>query len=117
MTRRERNREQQTGWGLPVLGLVGVFLGGAAGWVITMPDWERAALLSQAGRQVEKLADAVTGSPRPYRHFDDCRAAHAAGYFNIKRSEPSYRADMDGDKDGLACEPYPGSEPPTRWPW
>ena len=42
------------------------------------------------------------------QHFGGCDAARAAGRENIPRHDPSYRATMDGDGDGLACEPYYG---------
>jgi hypothetical protein len=45
---------------------------------------------------------------QPYRYFRNCRAAHAAGRYNIRRGDPSYRAALDADNDGLACEPYRG---------
>ena len=41
------------------------------------------------------------------QHFTGCRAAHAAGRYSIPRWDPSYRERMDGDSDGLACEPLP----------
>ncbi len=44
--------------------------------------------------------------PRPYRRFSGCNDARAAGYENITINEPSYRPEMDGDGDGIACEPY-----------
>ena len=37
----------------------------------------------------------------------DCRTAHALGAINIRRGEPGYRAELDEDGDGLACEPGP----------
>lgn len=40
------------------------------------------------------------------QHFSGCDAARAAGRQNIPSWDPSYRARMDGDGDGLACEPY-----------
>lgn len=45
-------------------------------------------------------------APPPDQHFAGCREARAAGRINIPRSDPSYRSHMDGDGDGLACEPY-----------
>ena len=45
---------------------------------------------------------------QPYRYFRNCRAAHAAGRYNIRRGDPSYRSALDADNDGLACEPYRG---------
>ncbi|AZS23439.1 excalibur calcium-binding domain-containing protein [Caulobacter sp. FWC26] len=43
------------------------------------------------------------------QHFSGCRAARAAGRENIPSWDPSYRSSMDGDGDGLACEPYRGN--------
>ncbi len=40
------------------------------------------------------------------QHFSGCNAARAAGRVNIPSSDPSYRSFMDGDGDGLACEPW-----------
>jgi hypothetical protein len=39
------------------------------------------------------------------QHFSGCNAARAAGRENIPWFDPSYRPEMDGDGDGLACEP------------
>jgi len=44
-------------------------------------------------------------SPQPDQHFRNCDQAHAAGRYNIRISDPSYRSRMDGDGDGIACEP------------
>lgn len=48
-------------------------------------------------------------SPRPsavfYRNCNDARAAGAAPLY---RGQPGYRPEMDGDGDGIACEPYRG---------
>lgn len=40
-----------------------------------------------------------------YRGCDDARAAGAAP---IHQGQPGYRPEMDGDHDGIACEPYRG---------
>lgn len=39
------------------------------------------------------------------RIFAGCNEARAAGRENIPMSDPAYHEDMDGDGDGLACEP------------
>jgi hypothetical protein len=39
-------------------------------------------------------------------YYRNCAAAHAAGAFTIPRGAPGYRAALDRDDDGLACEPY-----------
>jgi hypothetical protein len=41
------------------------------------------------------------------QHYSGCDQARANNHENIASWEPSYRGHMDGDGDGLACEPYP----------
>lgn len=38
--------------------------------------------------------------------FRNCAAARAAGAAPLYRGQPGYGAHMDGDGDGIACEPY-----------
>ncbi|HXH16687.1 MAG TPA: excalibur calcium-binding domain-containing protein [Sphingomonas sp.] len=38
--------------------------------------------------------------------FSGCREVRAAGAAPLYRGSPGYRADMDGDGDGIACEDY-----------
>lgn len=45
--------------------------------------------------------------PPPDQYFRGCNQARAAGRQNIPSHDPSYRVWMDGDRDGLACEPIP----------
>ena len=40
------------------------------------------------------------------RYFPNCDAARAAGAAPIYAGSPGYREGMDGDSDGIACEPY-----------
>ena len=49
----------------------------------------------------------ATGSENSV-YYSGCREARAAGAAPIYRGEPGYRAGMDGDDDGIACEPYLG---------
>jgi hypothetical protein len=39
-------------------------------------------------------------------YYRGCREARAAGVAPIYRGQPGYRPGMDGDDDGIACEPY-----------
>ncbi len=39
-------------------------------------------------------------------YYRNCAAAWAAGAAPIYRGQPGYRPEMDGDGDGVACEPY-----------
>ena len=41
-------------------------------------------------------------------YYPSCNAARAAGAAPIYRGQPGYREEMDGDGDGIACEPYRG---------
>jgi len=39
--------------------------------------------------------------------FPGCDAVRAQGLDPLQRGEPGYGEHMDGDGDGIACEPYP----------
>jgi hypothetical protein len=39
------------------------------------------------------------------QHYSGCAEARANQHEDIASGEPSYRDSMDGDGDGLACEP------------
>ncbi|BCA62379.1 hypothetical protein HMP09_1613 [Sphingomonas sp. HMP9] len=39
-------------------------------------------------------------------HYGGCRDVRAAGAAPLYRGQPGYRAGMDGDGDGIACEDY-----------
>jgi hypothetical protein len=41
-------------------------------------------------------------------YYSGCRQARAAGVAPLYRGDPGYRSGMDGDGDGIACEPYRG---------
>lgn len=38
-------------------------------------------------------------------YYPSCRAAWAAGHAPIFEGQPGYREELDGDGDGIACEP------------
>jgi endonuclease YncB( thermonuclease family) len=40
--------------------------------------------------------------------FRSCAAARAAGAAPMRRGDPGYSPRLDGDDDGIACEPYRG---------
>lgn len=40
--------------------------------------------------------------------YPNCRTARAAGAAPLYAGQPGYGAHMDGDGDGIACEPYHG---------
>ena len=44
-------------------------------------------------------------TPRPAAvHYQNCAAVRAAGKAPLHRGDPGYRAGLDRDNDGLACE-------------
>jgi len=42
-------------------------------------------------------------------HYAGCNEVRAAGKAPLHAGQPGYRVEMDGDGDGIACEPYRGS--------
>lgn len=78
---------------LPGIVFAAVFTG-------TLMDWSQPVAIGRT------LVAQVRPAPPVDQHFRDCDAAHAAGRFDIPSSDPSYRSRMDGDDDGLACEPH-----------
>lgn len=45
-------------------------------------------------------------APPPGAYYQNCSEARAAGVAPLYAGEPGYRSGMDGDSDGIACEPY-----------
>lgn len=43
-----------------------------------------------------------------YAYYPNCTAARSAGAAPLYRGQPGYRAPLDRDQDGIACEPYRG---------
>lgn len=63
--------------------------------------------LAGVGRRVGGAIEVKRSrEPRPGDHWPGCNEARAAGTAPIYRGEPGYRGDMDGDDDGIACEPH-----------
>ncbi|MEO7634597.1 MAG: excalibur calcium-binding domain-containing protein [Sphingomicrobium sp.] len=42
-------------------------------------------------------------------YYSGCREVRAAGRAPLYAGEPGYREGLDGDSDGVACEPYRGA--------
>lgn len=62
------------------------------------------SLASSAGERQQAAEDAVESTV----YYAGCNEARAAGAAPIYAGQPGYRAGMDGDGDGIACEPYRG---------
>lgn len=62
--------------------------------------------ISDAVKWGISASDLRSRPPQPGDYWGGCNDARAAGTAPIYRGEPGYRDDMDGDGDGIACEPY-----------
>ena len=52
------------------------------------------------------LADSVETGPASDVYYEGCNEVRAAGLAPLHRNQPGYRSEMDGDGDGIACEPH-----------
>ncbi len=57
--------------------------------------WHSATMSAEQLQAIEKSV-----------YYRNCDAARAAGAAPIYRGSPGYRPEMDGDSDGIACEPF-----------
>ena len=66
----------------------------------------------QAAPQLASTWTLASSSPQQIQsrqasaYYPNCSAARAAGVAPIYAGQPGYREEMDGDLDGVACEPY-----------
>lgn len=62
-------------------------------------------------RAIARERRGVAYPPRPSSparsgtYYRSCKEVRAAGAAPLRRGQPGYRAEMDGDGDGIACEP------------
>ena len=66
----------------------------------------RAILIEKVDTVAVPLGLARARAPEHGDYWHGCNAARAAGTAPIYVGEPGYRAKLDGDSDGIACEPY-----------
>lgn len=75
---------------------------------VCTPEWCVAVFGDVAGfvhRSVLRLSDADEGRAPPFAvSLATCDDARAAGVAPLRRGDPGYRADLDPDGDGTACE-------------
>ena len=84
---------------------------GMWGSTFEMPDAWRAKNQKPPARpqSVKRTPPAMARSVRPSGvYYRNCAAAWAAGAAPLYAGQPGYRVEMDGDRDGIACEPYRG---------
>ena len=63
-------------------------------------------MIAQTSADVAESMDDRQRKPQAGDYWGGCNDARAAGTAPIYRGEPGYRQDMDGDNDGIACEPH-----------
>ncbi|WOF42535.1 excalibur calcium-binding domain-containing protein [Sphingopyxis indica] len=104
---RGRQYHPRRGWSPGVsllgIGLLAAILGG--GWAVATPKQKDTALRA-AERFTIDTGAVRARAPQEGDYWRGCDDARAAGTAPIYRGEPGYREGMDGDNDGIACEPY-----------
>jgi len=101
--RARRRKHAGVAKALGFAGLAGVFAG-------TLAAVGPADLAAAAGSGLKELAVsqglARRNTPAAGDYWPGCNDARAAGVTPLYAGEPGYRSEMDGDGDGIACEPY-----------
>jgi hypothetical protein len=90
----------------PILGAIIVAQLGLFGLISvqTPKVTDTATSSDQAAKVSSSDAPTATGVPTRGRTFANCDAAFKVGVKNIPRTDASYRAELDRDGDGIACE-------------
>lgn len=103
--RHRRRRQEKTPFGAQVL--TGCL---AVGLVVffAAPSIETALTGSTEMRERIEAGEQQKHAVEQSRYFRNCREARAAGVAPILAGSPGYRSELDGDGDGIACEPYRG---------
>ena len=74
--------------------LVAIMLGGIGGYA-----WSQLPrAIAQSPDERARIEQSVT--------YSGCYEVRAAGKGPLYAGQPGYREDMDGDGDGIACEPH-----------
>jgi len=76
----------------------------AASLFVGVVVYNTAPLLQRALTGSTEMLDREAAVERS-AYYPNCNAARAAGVAPISRGSPGYRSELDGDGDGVACEP------------
>jgi hypothetical protein len=98
---RAEQRRGDAAFARKVLGAA--LVGGALVGALSVP-----AVRQQVAAAPVEMGITRARAPQPGDRWAGCNDARAAGTAPIYAGEPGYREGMDGDGDGVACEPYPG---------
>lgn len=87
--------------------LTAALLGAAAGsvWAAVdtgIPATRQLSALRMPAAQREQVETSA--------YYRNCAEARSDGAAPMYRGQPGYREALDGDGDGIACEPYNGSD-------
>ena len=75
---------------------------GGSGWFGGSDSGEGSKSGANSESESQKKSEST---PEPQKEFyANCKEAKAAGAAPLYRGDPGYREDLDGDKDGTACE-------------
>lgn len=75
---------------------------GGSGWFGGSDSGEDSKSGANSESESQKKSES---KPEPQKEFyANCKEAKAAGAAPLYRGDPGYREDLDGDKDGTACE-------------
>lgn len=106
---RAQTRGKGNGWSPAAIlaGAASIGLVGGLGSVAATPGG-MATVSEKAGALAVDLGLARKRAPQEGDWWPGCDNARAAGTTPIYVGEPGYREGLDGDGDGIACEPYRG---------
>lgn len=93
--------------GLLLLGSLAVGAAVGVGSLAVAPDMP-AAIVSSGTDVAVAPGIRRQREPQAGDYWRECDEARAAGTAPIYAGEPGYRDGMDGENDGIACEPYRG---------
>jgi hypothetical protein len=102
--RKQRGRDQRSA--IKVLGAAvaaGAIMGVGS---IALSEDGRVRMVSAVKPVAVWAGMARARKPQAGDFWSGCDDARAAGTAPIYSNEPGYRESMDGDGDGIACEPY-----------
>ncbi|MDE8650122.1 excalibur calcium-binding domain-containing protein [Novosphingobium album (ex Liu et al. 2023)] len=103
---RQRDRSDATATGSSLVGpVIGVALAGSVLGII-LADGNLNGIVESARPAAASLGVMRAREPQAGDHWPGCDDARAAGTAPIYRGEPGYSPGMDGDDDGVACEPH-----------
>ena len=103
--RRKHEQKNSSSSGSVLVGLRLIGAAAVGGWALASPEQQAAA--GSTAKEVAVATGAVRErAPRDGDHWSGRNDARSAGTAPTYRGEPGNREGMDGDGDGIACEPY-----------